>query len=1498
MNVSHKKNTLNYRSIYFKIFLLYLFTINIAYSDVAKIGSITEIDGEVIAITEDGDERILDVYDEIYLKDEILIGESSSATIQFDDNTTIVMKELTSLNVSEFEKSGAKQKFQAKVGKGKIIIETGAIAKNANGEMLIDLSNMSLGIRGTRFNANVKPNGNSEVALAEDSFGNVGQIEISSEGQSTSLNSTDQVIEVTETREISQREQSEEEKQEFKSVNETLVKVSKIDENELTQQLEEKLAKGNLQDANNDGVVDESDVEAAKEIIKEEKKQKIDFIVENSNDENTTFLSDVIDQSDDQNIGETIEKIIETKDTLVEGVVGNLSDKDNEFITTSTSEGAGLIKEKIFETIVSKETDKSAEVLSKVMAKSDEATINSVINNITEKNTNEESKLSLKVMADFSEKSPEKLQILSETNKDQIDKLAVSAVEKASTSNEDANLIAKVVSVASDELANKVVEEVSKNNTDEKQDLSAKVLKAIVETQPNKIEIINEEIKDVVIKQTVEAVKTQQESETNIALEDDLTDAVAAIIVSTDNNTASKLIEEVSNIETETNLSLKVMSGISDKDSNKINDLAEINKESIDKLAEKAVQSAQSTKEDTELIAKVVAVASDAIANKVVEEVSKNNTSEKQDLSAKVLKAIVESQPSKIDIINEEIKDIVIKQTVEAVKTQQETETNIAIEDDLTDVVAEIIVSTDNDTASKLIEEVSNVETETNLSLKVISGISEKSAEKFTELAETNKDQVEKLTISAIQKAENTTEDSQRIANVVAIANDELANKVVEEVSKTAVEEKKSLSIKVLKAIVDTEPEKIESINEEIKEDLIEQAIEATKDQKEGNLIEEEDLTDAVTEIIVKTDTETAAKVIEEINEIDTETNLSLEVISGISEKDSGKLNELSDNNKEQMDELTKDAVQKAENTSEDSELIAQVVSVVNNDLVNVMIEEVSKVSIEEKQTLSAKVLQKIVETEPDKMEVISEDVKDVMIKQTVESAKNQKEGTGIEEEENFTDIVSEIIVNTNTETASKVIEEINEIDTETNLSLEVISGISEKDSGKLNELSDNNKEQMDELTTDAVQKAENTSQDSQLIANVVAVVNDDLVNKVVEEVSKTSTDEKQTLSAKVLKAIVDTEPSKIENINEETKTTMIKQTLEAAKNQEEGQITDEENLSDVVADIVVKTDVDTASKIIEEVNNTETETSLSLKVMSGISEKDSDKINELAENNKENIDTLTEKAIQSATSTDEDSELIAKVVSVASDEIANKVVEEVSKTSTEEKQDLSAKVLKAIVDTEPSKIETLNEEIKEKVIEQAIDAAKDQQENLTEGQTLSSEDDLTNVVADIVTKADNDTAAKVLETLNEASEDTDSKLSLSVVENLTKKENYEEKIEILSVTSSVVDQSINKIMENAVEEASNESDIEKVKNIVENSKGTLSNKLIDSANKNEESKKKITEVIVEIVEENPEKAVEIIEKNKNTNTVTETIKNKIENDEAVTSEDFEEVFDTNVSPN
>ena len=55
---------------------------------------------------------------------------------------------------------------------------------------------------------------------------------------------------------------------------------------------------------------------------------------------------------------------------------------------------------------------------------------------------------------------------------------------------------------------------------------------------------------------------------------------------------------------------------------------------------------------------------------------------------------------------------------------------------------------------------------------------------------------------------------------------------------------------------------------------------------------------------------------------------------------------------------------------------------------------------------------------------------------------------------------------------------------------------------------------------------------------------------------------------------------------------------------------------------------------------------------------------------------------------------------------------------------------------------------------------------------------------------------------------------------------------------------------------------------------------------------------MVNIINENPDKAVEIINKNKKTKVISETIKTKIESDSAVTIKDFNNVFDTNISPN
>ena len=219
---------------------------------------------------------------------------------------------------------------------------------------------------------------------------------------------------------------------------------------------------------------------------------------------------------------------------------------------------------------------------------------------------------------------------------------------------------------------------------------------------------------------------------------------------------------------------------------------------------------------------------------------------------------------------------------------------------------------------------------------------------------------------------------------------------------------------------------------------------------------------------------------------------------------------------------------------------------------------------------------------------------------------------------------------------------------------------------------------------------------------------------------------------------------------------------------------------------------------------------------------------------------------------------------------------------------------MKSIVETNPDKIEILSAENQVNLITQTVEAAKNQADG-----SSTDDVDLTNTIAEIVTKSNTATAAKMLESLDEVSTSLgNSKLSLSVVSNLTKQENYEEKMEELSSSSSIVEKNINNLVEKAVENASSEEDLGLVSDIVENTKGTIADKIIDSANKNSSNKKKISEIIVKIVEKNPEKAIEIIEKNDDTNNILNEIKTKIENGDAISTDDFEDVFNSDVTPN
>lgn len=665
----HNTNFLNYFSFLIKV-LFFISISLVAISEENQIGLVSEINGDAIAINDNLDERDLSIFDPIFSNEEIFATQNSSLVLQFNDNTSIIMKELTSLNVSEFENSKLNPQFRLKILKGNVIIESGLIAKNKNGEMEVLVKTSTLGLRGTRVNADLNKKDELNISLGEDNFGNTGIIEITNNGKKEKITAQDQIYEISKNK-ISSREKSTEEQNNEKLANEIFVNSSTIDEDKIEIQLISKLVNGKIDDLNNDGLIDISDVEELKNQILNNKKQKIEFVIDNTKKENTEFLSSVINKSDEKNTGEVLEKIINTKDDLVEDVVEDLSDKNNEFLITSNLKSAGFIKEKIFETIVGKETDKSALILSKVMAKADISTLSSVINNITDKNSNQDSKLSLKVMADFSENNPIKLETLAQNNEDQIIKLTVSAVEEAASSENDAELIASIVAVASDKVINNVITEVNKNSTEEKESLAAKVMSSIIDKDPQKIDSLSVKNKEKIIDKTIQAAKNQSDNKTDNSI--DLTAILSKIVVNSSDNTASEIMENLNNKnEDQSKFGLIFFIKLSEEENfenklKKISDKSIISGDVVEKMIQNAIKSIEGDS-DIELVKDAIDKSEGFIIDKIIDIGNKgNNTNEIKVIE--ILDKIIKEDPIKIiEIIEDNKEKEIIKKIIKTKK--------------------------------------------------------------------------------------------------------------------------------------------------------------------------------------------------------------------------------------------------------------------------------------------------------------------------------------------------------------------------------------------------------------------------------------------------------------------------------------------------------------------------------------------------------------------------------------------------------------------------------------------------------------------------------------------------------------------------------------------------------------------------------------------------------------------------------------------------------------
>ena len=87
MKDSQSNFTLKYFILLIKILLFSLLSSYTLAND-DKIGTVTEINGTIVAINDELEERDLLIHDPFFLNEEIFVTEGSSATIQFNDSTT------------------------------------------------------------------------------------------------------------------------------------------------------------------------------------------------------------------------------------------------------------------------------------------------------------------------------------------------------------------------------------------------------------------------------------------------------------------------------------------------------------------------------------------------------------------------------------------------------------------------------------------------------------------------------------------------------------------------------------------------------------------------------------------------------------------------------------------------------------------------------------------------------------------------------------------------------------------------------------------------------------------------------------------------------------------------------------------------------------------------------------------------------------------------------------------------------------------------------------------------------------------------------------------------------------------------------------------------------------------------------------------------------------------------------------------------------------------
>jgi len=436
--------------------ILFLFILIYPLSSQSQvIGNIENIIGKSYLLQ--GDSKLdLEIYDEITINQEIILDKNTEITLSLNDGTTIIF-----FNEANFYFNGyadiysIKPYFEFTLKSGNFTIETGEMPKLSPDTSKIHTPSGALIINGTAISAEFN-GAQSEIFLLTDSLGNKGNLElVTSDGNKVAFE-IDKGLSI-EGNSIQKKEISEEVQNKFENLKTAIVETTIINEDKINDIYQEKLNSGKLKDANGDGKIDQGDIEFLKKNILSNKENKLNAIINNS-DENPEIISKIIENSTDDSSSKILEKVMESKpeitSNIVEKIIDNNPDKINNLLDQNES-----LSEKVIETVVSEAGDNNN--IGKILSKTSNNLATKILTNVMET----KSEILTQVISDTSQGNNSKLTDILTDNVELNSQIKSSIAQNISESAQGKDELKNLLSNVDTSLSNSVLEEVIKTDS-------------------------------------------------------------------------------------------------------------------------------------------------------------------------------------------------------------------------------------------------------------------------------------------------------------------------------------------------------------------------------------------------------------------------------------------------------------------------------------------------------------------------------------------------------------------------------------------------------------------------------------------------------------------------------------------------------------------------------------------------------------------------------------------------------------------------------------------------------------------------------------------------------------------------------------------------------------------------------------------------------------------------------------------------------------------------